>query len=807
MDHIFPSLHDAGPLRTSPRLHHSTALKCCCGSSQCAYLQHSTAVLADLEKDVETAAQLGQALLQRHESYMTDAERDRGKLILEMELLERDKCRAQTENARIVQENRELLGQLEDMNNLVVESDAQIKTLTDTLESTQLQVKRLSISASRVAQLESQIVAMEREQEELQAKFIVTKEDEKSAVQRWRQAECNLRNLQDQLERIEKETREEQEKHVELLARMERRRNVERELDSAAGRLKGAAAASSLGQNKPGVVSNFVRDILQDNANLQMGIVELREMLQNSNEEVQNLREQVLLHQPLTPEPNERQPRQRGLPLSVELDAKYSPVASQEFHVHHHYHWPVPTVSQRKEKVQLPIHRRQRRKRPMISSPLLESPSRFSSRMSPVSPRPHASNSSTSTILSQTSVSIPPSSNNRNWSTPPFAYAVAGSMSSSMPSSPQSAYRTSSIFDRVDHGFESSRPTSPESIGFASPSVRPYNHRKGSFDVPFRSISGPPEVQDMSVAPPGDKVQGLGGNFSADESSPYFEAPILEESEASAQEVTNEDATQSQLSTCPAEPEHEHEPEPELSPQLQYRTIKRASSHDSLLSISGMDIHTLRSRPSQMLSPYAAFPIRTPSRITSAGTDVSFTPPIISRTNIIVPTVSLSNGDKGSDSRSLLSLVAAAAAADPNATPTGSLPNNTSPIHHPDDIFASRQATSFSKKIGGWVFGRWGMTPIASTADSHSPRSSRRSSLASSSRPPRPPSISAVSSVSTSVSASFGFSSTTASTTMARPTGVNQKGPIPGLRPPAKAPTAIQPQEIDEELLQATLLE
>ncbi|KLJ08747.1 hypothetical protein EMPG_15815 [Blastomyces silverae] len=758
MDHIFPSLHDAGPLRTTPRLHHSTALKCCCGSSQCAYLQHNSAALADLEKDVETAAQLGQ----RHESYMTDAEGDRSKLLLEMEHLERDKRQAQAENARIIEENRELLEQLEEMNKLIVESDAQIKSLTDSLESTQLHVKQLSISASRVAQLEWQIVAMEKEQEELHAKLIVTEEDEKSAIQRWRQAECTLRDLQDQLERIEKESREEQERHVELLARMERRRAVERELDSAAGRLKGAAAASSLGQNKPGVVSNFVRDILQDNANLQMGIVELREMLQNSNEEVQNLREQVLLHQPLTPEPNERQSRQKALPLSDELDAKFPPLASQEFHVHHHYHTPTPVVSQRKERVQIPIHRRQRRKRPMISSPLLESP-RISSRMSPTSHRPHGSASSTSTILSQTSVSIPPPSNGRNWSTQASGSAVAGSLSSSMPSSPQSTYRTSSIFDRVDHGFESSRPTSPESIGFASPSARPYRHRKGSFDVPFRSISGPAELQDMSVFLPGDETQEQSGDLSADENIPYCEPPILEEAEnLSTQETIHEEPTQSQPSTCPPEPEpaHEPEPEPELSSQLQYHTVKRASSHDSLISISGMDIHTLRSRPSQMLSHYSAFPVRTPSP-----------------------------------------------AADPNATPTptppGSLPSNSSPLHHPDDVFASRQTASFSKRVGGWVLGRWGMTPITLARESRSPISSRRSSLASSARPPAPPLISAAS----SVYASSVSSSTTASTTLGRPAGVNQKGPIPGLRPPAKAPTAIQPKAIDEESLQESLLE
>ncbi|EEH36462.2 hypothetical protein PAAG_06880 [Paracoccidioides lutzii Pb01] len=806
MDHIFPSLQDASRPSTTPRSRYSTALKCCCGRSECAYLQHNNAALADLEKDVETAAQLGQALLQRHETYMTNAEGDRSRLLLEMENLERDKREAQAENARIIEENRELLEQLEEMNKAIAESDAQIKSLTMTLESSQLQVKQLSVSASRVSQLESQIDAMEKEQEELQVKLIVTEEDEKSAVQRWRQAECTLRDLEGQLERIEKKSREEQETHAELLRRMELQRTVKRELDTAAGRLKGAAAASSIGQNKPGVVTSFVRDILQDNANLQMGIVELREMLQASNEEVENLRELILLHQPLALEPDDRLPRHKKISLRDELDAKLPLAASQEFHVHHHYHSPTHSLPQRKERAQTPLHRRQRKKRPLISSPILESSSRPSSRLSRISHSAHGSVSSPSTILSQTSVSIPPASSNRHWSIQSSSSIVPASICSSIPSSPQSVYRTSSIFDRVDHGFDSSRPTSPESNGFASPSIRPYHHRKGLSDMPIRPIAGPPELQNMSAGLSGGINQGRDDNvestnYSADERiPPQFQPDIPEERETPTEEITNAQGIKYTDFPVPVE-----EPDP-FSPLL-YNTVKRASSHESLFSISGMDIHTLRSRPSQMLSPYSALPIRAPSYLTSACSELSFTPPIISPMNITVPRVSLRDGNKGPDSRSLLSsFVAAPAEGDSNAAPSGALPNNTPYLRHAD---------RFSKRVGGWVFGRWGMAPIASprTGDLSSPRSSSRSSLASPLRPPNAPSVSAASSASTLASAPSVPSPRTSSTARAsaavvfRPPGVNQMGTILGLRPPGKPPTAVQPMVINEDLLQESLLE
>jgi hypothetical protein len=38
----------------------SEVLKCCCGRTECAFLKHNCSALDDLEKEVRTAAQLGQ---------------------------------------------------------------------------------------------------------------------------------------------------------------------------------------------------------------------------------------------------------------------------------------------------------------------------------------------------------------------------------------------------------------------------------------------------------------------------------------------------------------------------------------------------------------------------------------------------------------------------------------------------------------------------------------------------------------------------------------------------------------------------
>ncbi|PMD23608.1 hypothetical protein NA56DRAFT_621981 [Hyaloscypha hepaticicola] len=323
-------------------------LRCCCGRTECAYLKHNCVALDDLEKEVRTAAQLGQALLVRHEQYMHDAEKDRMEMSAKIEKLELDKKALEQSNAKNIEENRGLLNQLEELNTTVTESETHIKSLETTLQATRQELRKLEGLASRTHDLEVQLVALEQEQELLQKTVITTQEEERSAIQRWKKAERRLVQLSDQLEKIEREARDERERHVEVLGRMERQRAVERELDTAAGRLKGAAAATTgIGKNGSNVVSHFVKDILQDNANLQMGIVELREMLMNSNEEVQLLREQLLLHQPILDNENGSGPPT----LKAELASKEPPepqIISQALHIHHHYHTP------KKEEIQLP---------------------------------------------------------------------------------------------------------------------------------------------------------------------------------------------------------------------------------------------------------------------------------------------------------------------------------------------------------------------------------------------------------------------------------------------------------------------
>ncbi|PBP20436.1 hypothetical protein BUE80_DR008826 [Diplocarpon rosae] len=700
-------------------------LRCCCGRTDCAVLKHNCVALDDLEQEVRTAASLGQALLVRHEQYMYDAEQDRLEMGIKIEKLEADKRLLEDENARSIEENRGLLDQLEGLNETVAESETHVKSLEATLYSTRQELRRLELLASRTHNLELQLSALEQEQDLLQRTITTTQKEERSAIQRWRKAERRLCDIQEQLERIEREAREEREKHVEVIGRMERQRSVERELDTAAGRLKGAAATATTGcrNNGSSVVSHFVKDILQDNANLQMGVIELREMLMNSNDEVQTLREQLLLHQPIFEDGGEDSGQST---LRAELapnEEKEPRIISQALHIHHHYHAP------KKEET-----RRPKKKRTSLNTALFTPPSKGIK-----SPKAHLTRNSASMILSETSVTIPaPITPSNRWS------VQSGQMSdfapSSVPSSPQSIYRQSGLFDRLD--IDSSRPTSPSSsIDPMSPQFQPLHHRKRGSEVSMRSFIPPTKFQPHVIQ--------------EEENRSVENLPSLHPS------ISLED------DTTPLDLSHDTEYLSSDNDQDRWTAyphsrLRHSLSHESTLSISGIDIHTLKSRPSQITIRGGSALLRPRSRLGTPTTNVSI------ESLTVTPRATMSR--QAHDSTTYLR----------------SMRENSSDSRST----SSTSNDGIKTKLGGWVFGRWGVTPQKSSADL------KTDYLSPNSRPKLQQR--AVSTPVVDPLKSF----------MGRAPGINQKGPIPGFAKRAeRAPSRVKPDTIDHDALREVLME
>ena len=461
--------------------------------------------------------------------------------------LEEKRKELEMSNARVIAENRDLLNQLELLNSQVIDSDVEIQSLASTLAATQLELQRLTNLATRAEQLEKHLSEIEMDHANLMSTQSSTENENRTSIQRWKRAEGTIIYLQDQIDRIEKEALEERQRHVEVMGRFERRRVVERELGEAAGRLKGASESNSLKQQSgTNVVSHFVRDILQDNANLQNGVVELREMLLESNSEVESLREQLLLHQPI---------EDRTFTFKEELVAANPPAIDHaeelqfeslsEVHVHHHYHAPEVTIKRPKKK-RVPF------------TPAHFAPSGNSTPRQRHSKDWRLSTSSANNILSQTSVTIP----ENRWSTQSsqagYSYAP-----SSIPSSPR---RESSVFDTLESTFDS-RPSTPESstLGVTPPTQLRLDKRHTQGSNGHRNLSTTASLQLLRKPA---TTRRSNNNSIAEESNPTaLTSPrdmILEEPDF----TSTDDSTVSSSITY-SRPLH-----------------RRAASHESLFSLS-----------------------------------------------------------------------------------------------------------------------------------------------------------------------------------------------------------------------------
>ncbi|KAL2178400.1 uncharacterized protein P884DRAFT_276938 [Thermothelomyces heterothallicus CBS 202.75] len=549
---------------------------------------------------------LANTLLARHEAYMASAERDRLELTARIEQLERENAELEAKNKSITEENKSLREEVEQVNDMVKDAETKIGLLEATLLDSQREVRRLENATDRAATLERQIALLEEEQVVLRTTISRTQEEARTAMYRWRQAEKGLSDLQEQLERMEKEAREERERHVQVINRMERQRAMERELNTAAGRLKGAAAAKSMtdGRNSGKVVSHFVRDLLQDNANLQLGIAELREMLINANDEIQMLREQLMYHQPAgSGEPGSPKTLQAELAMKEPPTPPQPQRVSQELHVHHHFH-----VTHKPEA-------RKPRKRRAGLTPGVLTPPQLSAPGSPIAAR-FQRGSLAGPLLSSGPNDPPPTSSTARWSLqsqnqPEFA-------PSSAPSSPRSTIRDS-VFDGVG---DLQSPTSPTtSLDPTSPTWK-NAHRKKISELSLRSISETAMFPtDSAHAPRGHasrpraltRYSIMSSHSNASTNSPYTtdDVPTVTSPPLSGYK-DYDGVTDAGVQTAFSFASLQFDSTVEQRP----RGLRHVVSHESIMSLSnGLDIHTLKARPSQLsLKPLG---------LTTAGTNLS----------------------------------------------------------------------------------------------------------------------------------------------------------------------------------------
>lgn len=498
-----------------------------------------------------------QALLIRHETYVAGAELERTRVNASLIRLETQSRHLESENCRLSDENKSLAQQVEGLNSALIDSDQQVTLMTQSYTSTQEELQRVSSLAARAQDLELQLIELETEQATLQTTLVTTQEQERLTQRKFRDSQRRLIDLSAQFESIEQESHEERKHHAEVIERMKRTQAVEEELQTNITR------SQTLADVVPNqAIAGLVKDLMQENANMVVSEKEMKKMLDQSNEEIALLRSQLAETLPSDPVYLSDQARSRD--LNQELASNEAQISS-ELHVHHHYHAP-PAASSSQSRTRAPTLPKQRRKK-SLTAPTRQTPSEAMlftrSRMT----RPSSTSSSFGYPESRT---MP-----NRWSN--LSTQTRSSLAiSSGPSSPHSTVFEHS-FD--DYESESSRPTSPESSGLWSPQQS--HSQKTSEDIPVLMLS-----QQQHRA------------SSAPSSGPVFPQTFMHR-RTSTQDTEGVDRRESSLPRI-----YEESPTPEKpASKPPIICLKRTTSHSSLMSVSGMDIHSSIQAPPAFLMP------------------------------------------------------------------------------------------------------------------------------------------------------------------------------------------------------------
>lgn len=670
-------------------------LLCCCGRA-CDNTAHNYTVLEELERDVHEAGTIGQTLLQRYEGHVAQSSREREKLLLAMESLENNKSALEASNAKIIVENRALLDQLEGLNSAIAESDLHISTLNETLDVTRQELQKLGSLAQKATQLERELTSLESERAQLDIELASSREDKQAATQRWRRAESTIVFLQNQIDMMDQDAIDQSQKNKQTETCMVR-------LDKTAGGMPSAhppydTDTSSTSREKSTksdgmVISHFVKEILEDNSNLQLGLLELKEMFLESSSEVKTLRARLDLDAE-TSEDSRLPMKSLQAELYESSDGGGKLETVPELHVHHHYHQPKQNS------------RRPRRRRFNQTFML--------SNRSGTSALPKDNHDATNATDYDGSASADqPSASGYVGHYPRSSVYSARTESSYAASTFSTSPRGfPSIFDSVENVFDSTRATTPASSAPGSP-LLPAHHEQ-SFELRQEMAYG---IRQARTPP----------SHQSDASSAMAGA-ILRARESHSANITKSDLHQS------------HGPEAVINARL-----RRASSQNSLISISGMDIHTTQKRHTRMQACPAL--LLNTGRLPPTSTSIT-----LSAATAVPQLFDLGMSNEGESSASLL--------------------------RHQMRARGHDQEASSLRRMGDWVFGKRGRDTLStdSTDNSGSVIGEEDASLEK--------------------DHAAGF----------RSPGINQPGPIFGMLKPQPAPINVRPTDIDSSLLKETLL-
>jgi len=369
---------------------------------------------------------------------MAEAQGRTAEAAITISALEKKATQFETESSRYIDENNRLSHALEGLNANLASSEGRVKGLQEELDASHAELSRITGAVLRLQHCEALLGIMEAEQEELRNTITTTQEEKRAATVRWRKAERQVAELELRLENIERD-------YV-----LELRKYNTRRVGSYPVTL---GTAGAFGQFVKEIQSRETQ-LRRTNSFLQLGVTELRDMLVQSQEEVDILRGKL---QNLEAEQVER----NRPSLSTELSGMPAQNGGVQTVVHHHHYHATPPIAPKSS-----IRRLPRKKK--VSMNAFHGKGLESTSSGPSIPH-----------------SLP-----KRWS----SSTGLGPLSSS----PTSTFEEASIFDRLGNDNDTSRPTSADSN-------HPHLWKKGSdgrtSQPPFTILHATEEIPSEPSSP------------------------------------------------------------------------------------------------------------------------------------------------------------------------------------------------------------------------------------------------------------------------------------------------------------------
>ncbi|OCH94494.1 hypothetical protein OBBRIDRAFT_884689 [Obba rivulosa] len=266
---------------STPEPHDVTT--CCCGREECEASQAWTSHKAKMESRLVLSAEVGQALLRRHEAYMRRQED------VDSPPLEATNAETGVNDSRVLELLKENAALEKRLNQALLNTEvaeASNKAALQGLEDARTNVAKLTAQQARSVGVETRLAVALQEKDDLQ-------QERDSAVQRAKVVESRISALKERCGKLQAQvTRLQEDLHMQAAHREELSREV---LADARQRLEQLQEHQfgHTGQMENDEVTRFLESLVADNEALKRDNAELRNVLAESREELHTLQEEV----------------------------------------------------------------------------------------------------------------------------------------------------------------------------------------------------------------------------------------------------------------------------------------------------------------------------------------------------------------------------------------------------------------------------------------------------------------------------------------------------------------------------------